>query len=247
MIASPTGSRGIRVCPGAAAGGLGLHQGQGADARRRPSTAIAGPGHCETRPRRRSCPRRSARSGPREPSASARLAGPRSGILRSGRRPDGSSAAGSAPETGRSATPRPRCRPRRDRPAAREPSVSSSGWGQVPGARASHCTASVGCIPVTRQTRSRSSWGSSIASKITRRYWGGVVGMIGADSRQQAVSAQHVNDRAAARSSSRVAGRFSSARLWRRVASAFRTARRPGRRNRAGHRRRRAASRPSAG
>ena len=101
----------------------------------------------------------------------------------SGRRPDGPSAPGSAPETGRSARPRPRSPASYSPSSSWRTSVSSSGWGQVPGARASHCTASVGCIPVTRQTRSRSSWGSSIASKITRRYRAGVVGMIGADSR----------------------------------------------------------------
>src|SRR5579885_1199022 len=42
--------------------------------------------------------------------------------------------------------------------------------------------ASVGCIAVTRQKRSRTSWGLSIGSKITRRYRAVVVDMIGADS-----------------------------------------------------------------
>ena len=42
--------------------------------------------------------------------------------------------------------------------------------------------ASVGWMPVTRQKRSRTGWGSAIGSKITRRYRAVVVDMIGADS-----------------------------------------------------------------
>ena len=44
-------------------------------------------------------------------------------------------------------------------PAVRRTAGSSSGWGHVPGARASHWTTSVGCMPVARQTSSRSSLG----------------------------------------------------------------------------------------
>ena len=212
MMTSPTGSRGIRVARARRLGGLRLHQRQGADAgddRRGPSR---GTGHCGYSS---SAAIRPAQIISIRSQGTQCVGSPRSPSIRN---PSFKQAARWTVRAGLSSGNRSArqasaaiLRLRRARRAAGGPRLPPAACGQVPGARASHCMASVGCMPVTRQTRSRSVLRAPRScSKITRRYRAGVVGMIGADS--PADGSEHrnrVNDRAAARSSSRAAGRSS--------------------------------------
>ena len=182
MITSPTGSRGIRVARARRLDGWGFIRARARipdDDRRRPAGRLdiaklvlggdrARADQLDPVPGN---PVRRLASQSLDPEAFVHAGGPVDRPRRAQIR-----------ETSRCATPRPRSRPHRVRPAARAPRAPPAAGARFPAHGPATAPRRSGASPSPGKPGRAAPWGSSIASKITRRYWGGVVGMIGASS-----------------------------------------------------------------